>query len=165
MEIRAALPPDGAAIASIFCDGSAYYVDLAPDLFQIPEEDGLLEFVTPRPGEDPETILYLVAEVGSEVVGHLYAELLGPTDPDRFQGNADLAKVRLFIHGLSVRRDHWRQGVATALVEAAEAWGRQRGAVIALCDTWPGSPVSLPFWQRRMNYQPRAVRLRKPLAD
>ena len=139
MEIREALPADGSAIASVYREGAAYYADLAPDLFQVPEEKGLVAFIPPRPEDNSEA--------------------------DRFEGNADLAKVRLFIHGLSVRRDRWRQGVATALVDAAEVWGRERGAAIALCDTWVDSPLSLPFWRQRMGYRPRAVRLRKPLAD
>jgi GNAT superfamily N-acetyltransferase len=160
-----ALPSDGAAIASVFRDGCGYYVGLAPDLFQMPKEDGLLEFVTPGPEDNSATSLYIVAEVNAQIVGHLYAELISPTDADRFQGNSDLSEVRLFIHGLSVQRDHWRQGVATALVEAAEAWGRERGAIVALCDTWPDSPVSLPFWEQKMNYRPRVVRLRKPLTE
>lgn len=165
MKIREALPTDGAAIASIFREGSAYYVGLAPHLFQMPDEDGFLDFITPGPEDNSATSLYIVAEVNGQVVGQLYAELISPTDSDRFQGNADLAEVRLFIHGLSVQRDHWRQGVATALVEAAEAWGRERGAVVALCDTWPDSPVSRPFWEKKMNYRSRKVQFRKLLAE
>jgi GNAT superfamily N-acetyltransferase len=71
--------------------------------------------------------------------------------------------VRLFIHALSVLRNHRRRGIATALVESAEAWGRDRGATISLCDTWPDSPVSMPFWEERMRYESRSVRLRKRL--
>jgi GNAT superfamily N-acetyltransferase len=62
-----------------------------------------------------------------------------------------------------VLQSHWRRGVATALVLAAEEWGRAGGATVVLCDTWPESPVSLPFWTRRMGYATRPVRLRKRL--
>ena len=74
-----------------------------------------------------------------------------------------MSEVRLFIQALSVLQIYWRRGIATALVETAEAWGRERGATIALCDTWPDSPVSLPFWKQRMKYESRSVRLRKRL--
>jgi GNAT superfamily N-acetyltransferase len=58
-----------------------------------------------------------------------------------------------------------RRGVATALVETAEAWGRERGATVALCDTWTESPVSLPFWEEHMRYEGRSLRLRKRLTS
>ena len=131
----------------------------------MPHEDGLLEFATPGPEDNSASTLFIVAEVDDQVVGHLHAELISLTDSDRFLANSDLTKVRLFIHALSVLSDYWRQGVATALVETAEAWGRERGAIIALCDTWPDSPVSLPFCEGRMEYQPRSVRLRKLLTE
>jgi GNAT superfamily N-acetyltransferase len=60
-------------------------------------------------------------------------------------------------------QEHWRSGIATALVGAAETWAAERGATVALCDTWPASPVSFPFWERRMGYETRSVRLRKRL--
>jgi GNAT superfamily N-acetyltransferase len=146
-------------------DSAAYYVGLAPDLFRLPDDDGLVEFAEPAPEDNSAATLFLVAEVDDEIVGHLYAVFLTPTDSDRFQGSSDLSEVRLFIEALAVVRMHWRRGVATALVEAAEAWGRERGATLALCDTWLESPVSLPFWERRMKYEPRSVRLRKRLKE
>jgi GNAT superfamily N-acetyltransferase len=164
VEVRPAVPGDGAAIARIVRDSAAYYVGLAPDLFRLPDEDGLVEFVDPTAADNSATSLFVVAEVDGEVVGHLYAELISPQESDRFQTPSDLSEVRLFIHALSVLRQHWRRGVATALVEFAEAWGRELGATVALCDKWPGSPVSLPFWEQRMEYRPRSVRLRKRLA-
>jgi GNAT superfamily N-acetyltransferase len=163
VRVRAAVPGDGAAIARIHRDNAAYYVGLAPDLFRLPDEDGLVEFADPTLEDNSDTRLFIVAEVDHDlVVGHLFAELVSPQDADRFQTVSDLGEVRLFIQALSVLRAYWRQGIATALVEAAEAWGRDHGAAVSLCDTWPDSPVSLPFWQR-MAYQTRSVRLRRRL--
>ena len=129
----------------------------------MPDEDGLVDFLEPTPDDNSPTSLLIVAESDDEIVGLLYAELIVPVNEDRFQSPSDMSEVRLFIHALSVLQRHWRRGVATALVEAAEAWGRERDATVALCDTWVGSPVSVPFWERRMNYMPRSVRLRKRL--
>jgi GNAT superfamily N-acetyltransferase len=56
-----------------------------------------------------------------------------------------------------------RTGVATQLVEAAEAWGRSKGATVAICDTYIHSPLSVPFWERRMGYARRALVFRKVL--
>jgi GNAT superfamily N-acetyltransferase len=163
IRIREATGGDGPAIARAHSESAAYYAGLAPELFRIPDDDGLVEFVEPTPADNSETSLLIVAELDDEVVGHLFAELFTPGETDRFQSPAELSEVRLLIQALSVRQSHWRRGVATALVEAAEAWGRERGATVVLCDTWPDSPVSMPFWTSRMGYATRSVRLRKRL--
>jgi GNAT superfamily N-acetyltransferase len=165
IRIREAGPGDGPAIARAHRENAAYYSGLAPDLFRVPDGEGLVEFVEPTPADNSETTLLIVAELDGEVVGHLFAELLTPGETDRYQSSAELSEVRLFIQALSVLKSHWRRGVATALVEAAEAWGRDRGATVALCDTWPDSPVSMPFWTSRMGYAARSVRLRKLLGQ
>jgi GNAT superfamily N-acetyltransferase len=131
----------------------------------MPDDDGLVGFAEPGPADNSSTALFIVAEVDDEIVGHLYAQLIAPEDSDRFQSVSDLRETRLFIQALSVLQSHWRRGVATALVETAEAWGRERGATVALCDTWTGSPVSLPFWEQRMQYEGRSIRLRKRLTS
>jgi len=161
--IRGGRRGDGAAIARIHRENSAYYAALAPELFNLPDERGLAGFLEPRPEDNSETNLLLVAELDGEVVGVLDAALLEPHEMARFQSPSDLGEVRLFVNAVGVRRDCWRRGVATALVEAAEAWGRERGATVSLCDTWPESPVSGPFWERRMGYARRSVRMRKRL--
>lgn len=165
LKIREAIPGDGAAIARIHKENAAYYVELAPELFRLPDDHGLNEFADPTADDNSSTTLFIVAEINNEVVGHLYAEIVSPGESDRFQSPSEMVETRLFIHALSVSQKHRRQGIATALVEAAEAWGRQRGATVALCDTWPESPVSLPFWEQRMRYTPRSVRLRKRLIE
>jgi len=165
LRIRSAVPGDGEAIARIHRDSAVYYVGLAPELFRMPDDDGLVGFAEPGPDDNSATTLFVVAEVEDEVVGHLYAQLIAPHDSHRFQANSDLQETRLFIEALSVLQSHWRRGVATSLVETAEAWGRERGATVALCDTWGGSPVSLPFWEERMRYESRSIRLRKRLSS
>jgi GNAT superfamily N-acetyltransferase len=161
--IRRGRPGDGEAIARIHRESSAYYADQAPGLFNRPDEEGLAEFLEPGPGDNTETSLLLVAEVDGEVVGSLYATLLAPDETASFQSPSDLAETRLFVDALAVLQEHWRRGIATALVDAAEGWGRERGATVALCDVWHESPVSLPFWEGRMGYARRSVRMRKRL--
>jgi len=56
-----------------------------------------------------------------------------------------------------------RQGVGARLMAALENWGRERGATVALLDTYPESALSLPFFQERMGYRRRSVRLIKQL--
>jgi GNAT superfamily N-acetyltransferase len=85
------------------------------------------------------------------------------TKPRAGKGRRDLSEVRLFINFVGTADAYKRQGVATKIVQAAEEWGRERSAVVALCDTFIDSPVSVPFWERRMGYERRAIIFRKRL--
>jgi hypothetical protein len=42
-------------------------------------------------------------------------------------------------------------------MEAVEAWARERGAALVLLDTWVDSPVSVPFYERRMRFSRRGL--------
>ena len=138
---------------------------LAPHHFRLPDEEGLVEFCEPGPEENTETALALVAEVDGEIAGSLEAQLLPPVESARYQIVPDLGTTRLLVNSVSTLPRFWRRGVASRLVEAAEEWGRARGAAVAVCDTYHGSPVSLPFWEERMGYERRSLAFRKPLAS
>jgi hypothetical protein len=49
-------------------------------------------------------------------------------------------------------------------LEAAESWGRDHDAVVARLHTYPGSPISVPFYERHMGYQRRSILFQKPLS-
>ncbi|WP_354670916.1 GNAT family N-acetyltransferase [Actinomadura sp. DC4] len=67
------------------------------------------------------------------------------------------------VNLLTVTEGYRHRGVGTALMEAAEEWGRSQGAVVAVTDTDLVSPLSVPFHVERMGYRRQAV-LRKVLA-
>ncbi len=67
------------------------------------------------------------------------------------------------MDALIVDRSHWREGAGTALLEAAETWGRGRGAEIARLDAYAHGPVSVPFYEDRMGYQRRSIIFQKRL--
>ena len=162
--VRHFRPGDGVGIARVSLDNGAYYAQLAPEHFRAPDEDGLVALVE-EDGEwraAPEN-LALVAEVKGEVAGYLEASLQAPLETARWQTQRDLGVVRLFINFVGTANRYKRVGVATRLVEAAEEWGRSRGAVVAVCDTFVDSPLSVPFWEERMGYARRAIVFRKPL--
>jgi GNAT superfamily N-acetyltransferase len=161
ISVRAARHGDGEGVARIHRENAAYYADLAPDLFRLPDDEGLAGFGEPDDVDEAE--LRLVAEVDGEVAGYLEARLEPPLETARFQSQTDLGQTRLFINYAGTHRRHWRRGIASRLAEAAEAWGRRHGASVVLCDTWIDSPVSMPFWKDRMGYRPRGVIFRKPL--
>jgi GNAT superfamily N-acetyltransferase len=155
---------DAEALVAMSFENSRYYTELAPDFFKRPQEEGFAEFLE---SDDewrsaPEN-LALVAEVGGSVAGYLEASIQAPLDSAQWQGQRDLATTRLYINYVGTVDAFKRRGVATRLVEEAEAWGRSRGATVALCDTYIDSPMSVPFWEERMGYRRRSIRLRKPL--
>lgn len=162
--IRAARDDDAAGIAKLSRENSAYYAQLAPEYFRLPDEEGLIAFIESDREwrERPDTVA-LVAEDDGVVAGYLEASLQLPEESARWQSQRDLSHIRLFINFVGTADAHKRQGVATQLVQAAEDWGREHGAVVAVCDTFIESSLSVPFWERRMGYTRRSIIFRKRL--
>jgi GNAT superfamily N-acetyltransferase len=155
---------DGDGLARSWLDAGAYYAAINPDLFQIPQADGLAprleEWLLSITSEDA---CALVAEKDGQVVGFLTAAVERPVENAARQFLRDLGRVRVVIHALVIQEAYRRQGIGTRLMEAAEEWARGRGAVFALVDTYVGSPLSVPFYERHMGYSRRALRFRKTL--
>lgn len=129
--------------------------------FQIPTAEGLAEgFDAQRSGQDA---LQLVAELDGQVVGWLAARVELPAQNAEAQRTREHGWTRLVIDALIAHRDYWRRGAGTALLDAAEAWGRASGAHIVRLDTYASSPVSVPFYEDRMGYQRRSIVFQKHL--
>lgn len=162
--IRDARAEDAPGIARIGLENGAYHARIAPELFHVPDEEGLAEFIA---GDEEwrslPTSLALVADSDGEIAGYLEASLQEPMDSARWQGQRDLGKTRLFINYVGTADKFKRQGVATELVQVAEEWARVMDAEVAVCDTWIDSPLSVPFWEERMGYARRSIIFRKPL--
>lgn len=155
---------DADDIARLSIESSAYYSKIAPDLFSPVQENGLAEWIASDSGwlSQP-TSFALVAEIDGKVAGYLEASIQEPTDAARFSGSRDLRERRLYINYVVTAEAHKRRGVATRLVGAAEDWARKQGVSLSLCDTYVDSPESVPFWEKRMGYEQRSLRLRKRL--
>ncbi len=160
--MRGARRGDEQALARIHAEVARYYVDLAPDYFQLMLERVAEELDSEAPAIDSAT-LHLVAEAEGQLVGALVARLLAPEDEGKREITPELEASRLRIEYLAVAAVSRRQGVGTRLVEAAERWGRAAGATIAETTTYHGSPLSVPFWGERMRYEELSVNLRKRL--
>ena len=155
---------DGEGLAEIIRENSGHYAVLAPDYFKQADEEGLAEFVeSDNEWRAAPENFGRVADVDGEVAGYIEATLQPPMDSAQWQSQRDVAAPRLFIGFVQTSDRFKRMGVATRLVEAAEEWGRQQGAKVAVCDTYIDSPMSVPFWEKRMGYTRRAIVLRKVL--
>jgi GNAT superfamily N-acetyltransferase len=163
LEIRAARPGDGPALERIHAEMGAYYAALAPHHFQVPAIEGLAAQLDAELADVPETELVLVAEDDGEVVGTLAARLLAAQDGADREITPDLGTARVRIDYLATAEAARRRGVATRLVEAAEAWAKARGATVAETWTYHDSPLSMPFWTDGASYEVRSVNLRKVL--
>jgi GNAT superfamily N-acetyltransferase len=163
LNVRPARRGDGAGIADVWLSAAAYYADLDPAHFQLPRADGLAEEWEGQLGQDREDSLRLVAEVDGRVVGWLSARIELPEENAAVQLTREHGWTRLAVDALLVECRCWRQGAGTALLDAAETWGRDRGAQVARLDTYAHSPVSVPFYEDRMGYQRRSIIFQKEL--
>jgi GNAT superfamily N-acetyltransferase len=161
--VRRATPADADALVRIHADVSAYYTELEPALFQAPDLEGYAALVERDLAEDDDDALDLVAEVGGEVVGTLYARLVTPQAGAEYAYPRDVTRTRLEIGYLATSAEHRRTGAGRALVEAAEAWGREHGATVAEASTYHRSALSVPFWTLGAGYAPRSIVFRKEL--
>jgi len=145
-------------------ENAAYYFDLFPAHFRLPDDEGFAERLEDELArEQDERRLWLVAEIDGQVVGQLFAHVEPPIENAERQMVRHLAETRLFIDAVGTASAHQRRGVATALVEASEEWGRAHGAVVAILDTYVHSELSMPFWEKRMGYVPHSMIFQKSL--
>jgi GNAT superfamily N-acetyltransferase len=163
MAVRLARPGDGAGIVRVWSSAAAYYTALDPAHFQIPRGERMAEHWDAFLGQRDGNSLRLVAETGGQVVGWLSARIELPEDGAAVQLTREHGWTRLAVDALLVDQAHWRTGCGTALLSAAEAWGRDQGAEVARLDTYAHSPVSVPFYEDRMGYQRQAIIFQKRL--
>jgi GNAT superfamily N-acetyltransferase len=156
--IRPARSEDASALAQEWLEGGRFYADLDARRFQEPQEEGLIgwmhELLSKERAEDE---MWLVAEASGEVVGDVSAHVERPHADAPWQMMRDLGESVLHIDSLMVREDRRRRGVGTALMRAAEDWGRRRGATVVFLTTYNRSPVSVPFYERQMGYEPTSM--------
>jgi GNAT superfamily N-acetyltransferase len=162
--LRPAQPGDGDDLARCWIETGKYYAALDPEGYQVPEADGLaawFETLLGRPRSEDR--IWLVAEVDGRVVGNVEARLERPVDTAPRQLLRHLAERRVVVDALGVEESYRRRGVATRLMQAVEGWAREQGATLVSLETDIASPLSMPFYERRMAYQKRAVIFQKRL--
>jgi GNAT superfamily N-acetyltransferase len=129
VEVRAACPGHGPGLPRISLDNARYYVELFPEDFREPDEAGLVEWfetLLARPRVESE--LHLVAVASGTIAAFVYARLTEPDEHANRQMLAEYPYRRVHVEALGTADAFQRQGLATRLVEAVEAWARERGA-------------------------------------
>jgi len=164
VEVRAAQPGEGAGLAEVWLENARYYVDLFPDDFRMPDELGLAESIEERLAASASASqLRLVAVVDGVVAAFVSARLIDPDEGAARELLADRVHRRVHIEALGTANAFQRQGLATRLVEAVEAWAREHGARFISAGTYLESPVAIPFWEQRMGYRRRMAIIAKRL--
>jgi GNAT superfamily N-acetyltransferase len=164
-EIRGTRAGDGPGCAAVWQDVGRFFAGINPDLFRVPGSEGLGDWFEELNAKlrDDDSWLQLVAVADGEIAGQLGASLHEPMVAAERQVQSDFSRRRLFINSLGVRSQQRRSGVGTALMLAAEQWGRSQGAEVVLLDTDLDNPTSMPFYGDRMGFTARAVQFRKEL--
>jgi dipeptidase E len=162
LTVRPARKGDGDALQRIHADMLAHYAEVDPAAFHAPDLTGFAEWVAGELDEREDAV-DLVAELDGSIVAALFATIVRPPEGAQWASARDVEAVRVRIEYLATAAGHRRTGAGTALVEAAERWGRERGATVAETTTYRDGPLSIPFWTGRAGYERRSVNLRKAL--
>lgn len=152
--VRPAISEDAHGIALVFIESAEHHSNLDPELYFIPAIKKIVERYRrgqQHPAGTAHESVTLVAEFGGEIVGFVDARLYQSTDA--------MHRDIVFCHvvEIAVSRRHQRRGIGVQLLEAAEEWGRQRGANVALLEYHSANTQASMFYQSRMGYRPTSV--------
>jgi GNAT superfamily N-acetyltransferase len=163
IRLRKVRDTDADDLAAAWRDQGEVYAELDPAAFAVPPSDGLGTWLVEglQSQADPDRRLVLVADIDGSAVGFLVAAVVPAHGSADRQAQRDLARPRVQIEALAVRRDHWRGGVGSRLLRAAEDWARNRGAVTINAQAYIRGPAR-EFLDAR-GYAPQAVVLHKRL--
>jgi GNAT superfamily N-acetyltransferase len=157
IRLRKVRDEDADDLAEAWRDQSEVYAALDPDAFAVPSTDGLGAWLVEGLASqaDPDHRLVLVADIDGRAIGFLVASVVPPHPSAERQAQRDLAGPRVQIEALAVRRTHWRGGVGSRLLRAAEDWARNRGAASVSAQAFVRGPAR-EFLDAR-GYAPRAT--------
>ena len=97
------------------------------------------------------------------MVGFVQAQIWPPAEDADRHLMREVSEPILKVDSIMVMADERGAGIGTALMSAAETWGRERGATRAVVISYANSPSSIPFYEERMGYERHTVGFLKPL--
>ena len=163
VQVRPVRPGDGPGCARAWVDAGRHYAAIDAEQFQLPTEDGLVDWFERIHANLAADRLVLVASVEQDVAGFVSAVLHSPEPDARWELIRYLDQRRVFVEVLVVAERYRRRGVGTALMNEMERWARQRGASSVSLRTSLRSLLSMPFYEERMGYTRDGAVFRKRL--
>ena len=125
--IRGPQAGDGESLARTWLATAKYYVELNPELFQMPDTNGLIQWCEDWIISQPSEKSFLrVAQYDNQVIGFINATIHLPATDGHRQFVRDVNMTRLMVDALIVQQAYWRHGVGRRLMEVAEEWGKAR---------------------------------------
>jgi GNAT superfamily N-acetyltransferase len=150
VRVRPVHPGDGPGCAGAWMDAGRHYTAIDAEQFQIPTQDGLVDWFGRLHANLAPDRLVLVACVQQDVAGFVSAVLNSPQPDAHWELIRHLGQPRVFVEALVVAERYRRQGIGTALMKETERWARQEGATSVSLRTNLRSPLSMPFYEERM---------------
>jgi len=156
VEIRPATDDDFVAMVDLDQASAEHHAAIDPVAWEVPDRAGSAEFLRRRRADDPSRET-LVATVDGHVVGMVEIAIVTPGVP----GGA-MRRVRSADLGIVVLPGWRGQGVGEALMQAAEAWARERGAEQVVLDMAAANDGARRFYER-LGYEVYALQMRRAL--
>jgi diamine N-acetyltransferase len=100
-----------------------------------------------------------VAEVGGEIVGHIYGAVANRAENEFSRGDS-----YLYIYQIGVDDDARRQGVGTALITFTRDWARALGVTALQVDHWAFNVRARNFFEAS-GFSPVKIMMRQVLQD
>jgi GNAT superfamily N-acetyltransferase len=157
IRLRKVRDGDADDLAMAWRDQSEVYAALDPDLFVVPDVEGLGPWLVEGLASqaDRDRRLVLVADIDGQAAGFLVAAVIPPHAAADRQSQRDLARARVQIEALAVQRAYWRRGVGSRLLRAAEDWARNRGALTISAQAFVRGPAH--EFLNEQGYAPQAT--------
>jgi ribosomal protein S18 acetylase RimI-like enzyme len=152
--IREATEADADIISSLNIDVQAAHASAMPWWFKPASRDTFPPEVVARLLDDPSNLLF-IAEVEVSPAGYVYAEVM-----DRPETSFNYAYQMVYVHHISVRPAHRRQGVGRALLEAVQTAASKRDIRMISLDVWTFNAGARTFFSRS-GFEARAEKLWK----
>lgn len=151
--VRPAGSQDATGITRTYLESAVYHAGLEPGRYWIPEAETISERYRREQQHPPHAegeAITLVAELEGEIVGFVDARLTRSADP--------MHREILYctIVEIAVSDRHRGQGTGRLLLQAAEDWGRSRGADLASLEYLAANQRASVFYER-LGYHPASI--------
>lgn len=157
VEIRPATLADFEAMIDLDQASAVHHAAIDPEAWEVPDRAGSADFLRRRQAEDPSRQT-LLAVVEGRVVGMVEIAIV----LSGVAGGA-MRRIRSADLGIVVLPEWRGRGIGEQLMQAAEAWARERGAKRMILDLAAANDGARRFYER-LGYEVYGLQMRRSLA-
>jgi len=142
MEIRRLTTDDADQAARLYLQSAEYHRGLAPDFYRVPNLRSVIgHFLKMVETSESEPLACFVADLDGAVVGIVTVRLFDPPSPYSMTRPVETALVDIVVD-----ENQRRRGIGAALMQTAEAWARDQGAVNLILDMLRSNQPAMAFY-------------------